>query len=127
MSLPKKLSTNVRYKPSGAFNSYVTIIQPDAGQDNTGAPIGATTVAQTWASISMWRGKEEDKAQERVAITSYKVVLRYPTTYTIDTGMQIQHGGQLHNIESMADPDGRRVELWLYTWVSDDQVAGVTT
>jgi head-tail adaptor len=127
MSLPKKLNTNFRYKPAGAYNSYVTVLQPNAGQDSTGAPVAATAVAKTWANIAIWRGKEIDKSQERVGQTSYKIILRYPKTYTIDTGCQIQHGSQLHQIESIADPDGRRVELHLFTWVSDDVVVGSTT
>jgi head-tail adaptor len=126
MSLPKKLNTNYRYRPSGAFDSYVSIINPNPGNDDTGNPLLPTTVVQTWANVSIWRGKEVDKNQERVGQTSYKIVLRYPTTYSIDTGCTVQHGNQLHQIESIADPDGRRVELHLFTWVSDDSVVGVT-
>ena len=123
MSLPKKLSTNVRYLPSSAFNCYVTILQPNAGQAVDGTPNAATTVAQNvHANVSPWRSKEVDKAEARVGLSSYKIVLHYPKTYNLDGGMQIMLRNQLHNIDSFYDPDGQKVELHIYTFVTDDTV-----
>jgi SPP1 family predicted phage head-tail adaptor len=124
MSLPKKASSNVRYLPSSAFNCYVTIQNPNAGQATDGTPDAPTVVAQNiHANVVEWRGKETDKSQDRVGISSYKIVIRYPKTYTVDTGMQIVFRNQLHNIESFSDPDGQQVELHLWTFVTQD-IAG---
>jgi SPP1 family predicted phage head-tail adaptor len=121
MSLPKKASSNVRYLPSSAFNCYVTILNPDAGQAGDGTPNAATVVAQNvHANVTQWRGKEVDKSQDRVGISSYKIIIRYPKTYLIDTGMQFVLRDQLHNIESFSDPDGQKVELHIWTFVTQD-------
>jgi head-tail adaptor len=121
--LPKKLSTGVRYLPSSAFNCYVTILNPNSGQATDGTPNAPSTVATgIHANVSPWRSKEKDTSQLRVGQSSYKIVIRYPKTYSIDTGMQIMLRGQLHIIESFYDPDGQRVELHIWTWVSDDVV-----
>lgn len=131
MSLPKKLSTNVRYLPASAFNSYVTFLQPNAGQATNGTPNAPTVVVSgIHANVAQWRGKEVLKTEDRVAFSSYKIVVRYPKTYSVDTGMQIQivRGGvtQVHNIESFSDPDGQQVELHIWTTVTND-VAGVAS
>jgi SPP1 family predicted phage head-tail adaptor len=119
--LPKKTSTGVRYLSSSAFNCYVSILQPDAGQATDGTPNAATTVASgIHANVAQWRGKEVDKTQTRVAQSSYKIIIRYPKSYTVDASMQVQVRGQLHNIESISDPDGQQVELHLWTWVDND-------
>jgi SPP1 family predicted phage head-tail adaptor len=124
MSLPKKTSTNVRYLPSSAFNCYVTIQNPNAGQVADGTPNAPAVIAQNiHANVVEWRGKETEKSQYRAGISSYKIVIRYPKTYTVDTGMQIVFRNQLHNIESFSDPDGQRVELHLWTFVTQD-IAG---
>ena len=123
MSLPKKLSTNVRYLPSSAFNSYITVINPNAGQAADGTPNAPTTVVSgIHANVSPWRSKEIDKTQTRVATSGYKIVIRYPKTYSLDTGMQIQLRNQLHNVDSFYDPDGQQVELHIWTFVNDDRV-----
>lgn len=129
--LPKKLSTGVRYLPSSAFNSYISFLQPNAGQATDGTPSAPTTVVSgIHASVSPWRSKETDTSQTRVAISSYKIVIRAPKTYSLDTGMQIQltRGGTSHtlNIESMYDPDMQGVELHIWAWEADATYTGVT-
>jgi head-tail adaptor len=126
MSLPKKMSSGVRYLPSSAFNCYITFINPNAGQAIDGTPLSATTVMATHANVAQWRGKEADKSQDRVGLSSYKMIIRYPKTYSIDTGMQIQFRSQLHNIESFSDPDGQQVELHIWTFCTDDTVVAGT-
>ena len=123
MSLPKKLSTGGRYLPSSAFNCYIDILNPDAGQATDGTPNAPTVVATgIHANLQPWRAKEVDKAQTRIGQSAFKIVVRYPKTYTIDSGMVIHaiRGGvtTLHNIEAAYDPDGQQVELHIWTWVS---------
>jgi head-tail adaptor len=123
MALPKKLSTGVRYLPSSAFNCYVSFLQPNAGQGADGTPNAATTVISgIHANVAPWRSKEVDKEQTRLGTSSYKIVVRYPKTYSVDSGMQIQLRNQIHNIESFYDPDGQQVELHIWTWVENDTV-----
>lgn len=123
MALPRQLSTGTRYLPSSAFNCYITFMQPNAGQAADGTPNAPTTVVSAiHAFVAPWRSKEVDKPQSRVGISSYKIVIRYPKTYSIDGGMQIMLRNQLHNIDSFYDPDGQRVELHIWTFVTDDTV-----
>jgi len=123
MSLPNRQSTGVRYLSSSAFNAYVTFQNPNTGQAADGTPNAPTTVVSgIHANVSPWRSKEIDKSQTRVATSSYKFVIRYPKTYSIDTGMQILLRNQLHNIDSFYDPDGQQHELHIYTFVTDDTV-----
>jgi len=123
MRRPKNPSTDTRYLCSSAFNSKITIQNPNAGQAADGTlnvPIVVATNVN--ANMSPWRGKEVDKSDTRVALSSYKIVIRYPKTYNIDTGCQIIVRNQLHSIDSFYDPDGQRVELHIYTFVTDDSV-----
>ena len=123
MPLPKN-PAGVRYTDSNEYNCRVTFLQPNAGQETDGTPKTPTTVkSNVWAKVSQWRGKEADKEDTRVAVSSYKIVIRYPKTYSIDSGMQIMLRNQLHNIESFSDPDGQRVELHIWTFVTDDTVS----
>ena len=122
MTLPKN-PAGVRYASSNDFNCYITVINPNAGQAANGTPNAPTVVRQNvHAKVEQWRGKETDKEQSRVAISSYKIVIWYPKTWSLDTGMQIKLRNQLHNIESFSDPDGQRVQLHIWTFVTDDTV-----
>jgi SPP1 family predicted phage head-tail adaptor len=121
MKLPKTPS-GVRYAGSTDYNTQITIVQPGAGNALDGTPLPETTVASTWANVAEWRGKEADKQQTIQAVSSYKIIIRYPKTYSLDTGMNILVRGQRHNIDSFSDPDGQRVQLTIWTWVGDDAV-----
>jgi head-tail adaptor len=119
--LPKKVSTGVRYLPSSAFDCYVSFIDPNQGAASDGTPNAAVTVASgIHASVAQWRGKEVDKPQDRIGQSSYKTVIRYPKTYSVNAGMQMLLRSQLHNIESISDPDGQRFELHIWSWVNND-------
>jgi hypothetical protein len=129
--LPKKLSTGVRYLPSSAFNCYITILQPNAGQATDGTPNAPTTVASgIHANVSPWRSKEVDKTQTRVGQSSFKVVIRAPKTFSVDTGMQIQitRAGNttLYDVEGAYDPDGQAVELHMWVWSSSAVYTGAS-
>lgn len=119
MKLPKQ-PTGVRYLGSTDYNTRITFQQPNAGQVADGTPNAPTTVKSVWANVAQWRGKETDKTEDRVGISSYKIILRYPRTYSLDSGMQILVRSQLHNIESFSDPDDQRVELHVWTSVAGD-------
>ncbi len=119
MKLPKTPS-GVRYAGSTDYNTRITITQPNTGNAADGTPLGEQTVTSVWANVLEWRGKQEDKAQTQQAQSSYKIIIRYPKTFVLDTGMNILVRSQRHNIDSFSDPDGQRVELHLWTWVGDD-------
>ena len=121
MKLPKQ-PTGVRYSGSTDYNTRITITQPNAGNAADGTPLPETVVACTWANVAEWRGKQDDKKETLQAVSSYKIVIPYPKTYSLDTGMNILVRSQRHNIDSFSDPDGNRVELHLWTWVGDDTV-----
>lgn len=120
MSLPKRLS-GIKYTSASEFNSYVSFLNPNAGQQADGTPNAPTTVVSgIHAKIAQWRSKEQKESQTRVAASSYKVVIHYPKTYTIDSGMQIQvANGPLLQIEGLLDPDGQRVEMHIWAWAED--------
>lgn len=119
MSLPKKLS-GVRYLSSAAFNCYVDVINPNAGQASDGTPNPPLTVkCRVPANVAPWRSKEVDKAQTRIGQSAFKIVVRYPKSYLIDTGCQLILRGQTHEIESLYDPDGQQIELHMWTWTNN--------
>ena len=122
MKLPKR-PTGVRYLGATDYNKRVTFFNPNAGSAEDGTPNAPVCVKTVWASVSQWRGKEKDQQQTRVGQSSYKISIRYPKGWAIDTGMTINVGTQLHNIESMSDPDGQKVQLDLWTFV-DNATAG---
>jgi SPP1 family predicted phage head-tail adaptor len=112
-----KNPSGVRYKTAPDYNTYVTFLQPNAGQAPDGTPNDPSVVkANVHANVAQWRGTERDKSDSRTAMSSYKIIIRYPKTYTIDSGMTIQFGSRLLNIESMSDPDGRQIEFHIWAW-----------
>lgn len=131
MKRPKSPSSDIRYLASSAFNSRITFQDPDAGQAADGTPLAPTVVKSgVAANVSPWRSKEVDKTQTRVGISSYKVVIRTPKTWTLDGGMQllITRAGTTHtlNIDSFYDPDMQGVETHIYAFETDAVLVGVT-
>ncbi len=125
--LSKKTSTLVRYLPSSAYDAYITFLDPNQGQASDGTPNPSIVVkAGVHANVQPWRGREVDKPQARIGQFSYKIIIRYPKTFSVNSGMLIQlsRAGSTHlyNIESISDPDGRGVELHIWVWSSNDQV-----
>jgi SPP1 family predicted phage head-tail adaptor len=121
MRLPKA-PYGTRYLCATDYNTKIVITQPNNGNGADGTPLPETTVATPWANVAQWRGKQSDKPQTLQAVSSYKIIIRYPKTYAMDAGMNILLRGQRHNIESYSDPDGNRIELHIWTWVGDDTV-----
>ncbi len=121
MKLPKQ-PWGTRYLGATDYNTQVSFVQSLSGNAADGTPMPPTTAATVWANVTQWRGKQEDKPQTLQAVSSYKIVIRYPQTWSLDTGMTIMVRAQVHNIESFSDPDGNRNELHIWTWVGDDVV-----
>ena len=121
MKLPKQ-PCGSRYLGSTEYTAQITFTQPNNGNGADGTPLPETAVATTWAAIAQWRGKQEDKSQTLQAVSSYKIIIRYPKTWSVDTGMNILNRGQRMNIESFSDPDGERNELHLWVWAGNDTV-----
>ena len=117
-----KTSKGVRYLSSDDYDVRAYFIQPNMGNAADGTPLPPATIATVWCSVALWRGKQNEKTQLLQGSTSYKVSIRYPRTFALDTGMTIQIRGQVHNIESFADIDDTRNELTIYTWVGNDQI-----
>lgn len=121
MKLPK-VATGVRYLNSTDYNVLAYFIQPNMGNAADGTPLPPETIARVYCNVALWRGKQNEKTQLLQGSTSYKVSIRYPRTFALDTGMTIQIRSQIHNIESFADIDGTRNELTIYTWVGNDSI-----
>ena len=118
MKLPKQPS-GVRYLSSTDYTTRITIIQPNNGNALDGTQLPSSTVATVWANVAQWRGKQQDKDQTLQGISSYKVIIRYPRTFSMDSGMMILFNNRQLNIESFADPDGQKTELHIWTWEGD--------
>ena len=121
MKLPKQ-PYGTRYLGSTDYNTLITVTQPLGGNAADGTPMPEVAVWTGWANVTQWRGKQEEKPQTTQAVSSYKIIIRYPMTWSIDTGMHILVRAQQHNIESFSDPDGNRNELHIWSWVGDDTI-----
>ena len=121
MKLPKSVY-GTRYNSATELNTQVTFTQPSNGQAVDGTPLPETAVATTWANVAMWRGKQDDKKETIESIASYKIIIRYPQTWALDSGMNILVRGQRHIIDAFNDPDGNRVELHIFTYTVNDTV-----
>lgn len=123
LKLPKQ-PTGVRYLNSTDYNTRITVTQPNTGNAADGTPMPEVAVASPWANVTEWRGKQDAKDQTLQAVSSYKIVIRWPQTWSMDGGMNILVRGQRHNIDSFSDCDGNRQELHIWTWVGDSTVNG---
>jgi SPP1 family predicted phage head-tail adaptor len=121
MAIPKRASTGVRYKSASELNCLITF-QQAVGAESDGTLNAPTTVWTTHASITMWRGRENDAAQQRNAASSFKITMRYSKTFVPTSDMQIVYHGQTYNIESVSDVDGQQVQLEIWAWIENDGV-----
>jgi SPP1 family predicted phage head-tail adaptor len=117
--LAKKLSTGVRYKSASELNCLITFMQA-TGAESDGTLNPPASVWATHASITMWRGKENDTAQQRNAASSFKIVIRYNKYFVPTSDMTISYHSQTYNIESVSDIDGQQVQLELWCWIEND-------
>ena len=121
MKLPKQ-PWGSRYLGSTDYNTQVTFTQPNNGNGADGTPLPETAVATVWANVAQWRGKQDDKAQTLQAVSSYKLIIRWPQTWSIDAGMNILVRDLRLNVESFSDPDGNRNELHIWAWAGNPTV-----
>lgn len=121
MAIPKRPATGVRYKSASELNCLITF-QQASGAESDGTPNTSVPVRMTHANISMWRGKESEKAQQRNAESSFKIVIRYSKSFVPTSDMTILYHGQTYNIESVSDIDGQQVQLEIWAWIENDGV-----
>ncbi|HZQ25272.1 MAG TPA: phage head closure protein [Terriglobales bacterium] len=118
MSLPKKLSTGFRYLGASAYNSKITLMNPE-GIGSSGSKVAPTVFkADVPANITVLRGKEQLRGPELTATMSYKIVIRYRAG--VNSAMTVVNRDQTFRIEDIGDPDGQRVELHLLCSLVND-------
>ncbi len=79
---------------------------PDAagGVTRSFAPVGSL-----WAAVTRLSGGEAWTADREAQALSWRIEIRFRAG--IDAGMRLRRGTRLLEIESVADPDGRRRRL----------------
>jgi len=91
----------------------IGLLEPAEAADGAGGRIVTWVRRDTvWAEIVSLRGKEKEWAEALTAESTFRVTLRYRSDLTRD--MRIELDGVQLNINSIADPDGRRRWLVLY-------------
>ncbi|HLX83806.1 MAG TPA: phage head closure protein [Terriglobales bacterium] len=115
----KRISTGVRYKTASELNCLITF-QKAVGAENDGTLNPPTTVWTAHANIAMWRGREDDKTQQRNAASSFKITMRYSKQFVPTSDMTILYHGQTYNIESVSDIDGQQVQIEIWAWIEND-------
>src|ERR1700733_10756968 len=119
MSLPKRLATGNRYLGSSAYNCRLDFYETNTGQ-TAGVPNAPTmTKCNVPANVTPWRSKEVDKEQTRIGQSSFKAVVHFPQSWSVNTGMQIVWNGNTGEVDSIYDPDGQQVELHIYFWINN--------
>ena len=118
MATPKN-TRGISYKTATDYNCRIAFAQAvGAETDGTlNAPI--LVKSGVWANIAMWRGKEDDKAQQRNAVSSFKITIRYDKNVAPTSDIRIWYHGDTYNIESVSDIDGRRVQLEMWCWIEN--------
>jgi hypothetical protein len=109
---------------SSAYNCFLTFQDPNSGQ-TAGVPNAPVVVAtNVHANVTPWRSKEIDKDQSRIGQSSYKAVIHFPQTFSVNTGMEIVWNGNTGEVDSAYDPDGQHVELHIYFWINNATFGG---
>jgi SPP1 family predicted phage head-tail adaptor len=114
--LPRRLSTNLSYTPTGAMQHRVVLSKASSQRTATGEFVQRyEPFATCWASIQMLAGKYTEKTQQVITESTHKIIIRYIPGVT--TAMTVQlSDGRVWNIEAVADPDERHVELQLFCY-----------
>jgi SPP1 family predicted phage head-tail adaptor len=117
--LPRRISTNATYTPTGAFTSKVNILKRSTARDSQGEFLAPDVFAsKVWAKIQFIANKYTEKQQQNVTEATHKVIIRYLDHVTSD--MLVQNGSKIFNIEAVIDPDDRKVELWMFCYERND-------
>lgn len=114
--LPRRLSTNLSYTPTGALQHRVTLSKPSAQRTASGEFVQQyESFATCWASIQMLAAKYTEKTQQVVTEATHKITIRYIPGVTSAMTVQLSDG-RVWNIEAVSDPDERHVELQLFCY-----------
>jgi SPP1 family predicted phage head-tail adaptor len=111
MSGLRRLSTGIAYESRGAMVHRITLLKDNSQRNAEGEFLPATDFADTWASIKVLQGRELEKLQQIVAEVTHKIVIPYQDG--VISGMRIQFGKRIFQIEAVQDPDERKVDLIL--------------
>jgi len=98
---------------AGRLRHQIDIVRPSGAQDDTGGPVGSTTVvyAGVWATIEAVSGTEQLAASQFVSRVTHQVVIRYLDG--IDTSMRVVFEGRTFRIQAVLNPDERTKSLVL--------------
>ena len=97
---------------AGELNHRITIQSGTVSKDTSGGPVTTyATHATVWAAFEGLTGRELWQAMQVRENVPVRFRIRYLATVTPD--MRVVDGSKTYNIRSVADPDGRRVEMVL--------------
>ncbi len=120
----KRLNSGIGYTPIGSLSHRVTIqVQDDENPDELGGIDSYVPVATVWAKITALKGKELAQAQQMSEESTHLVIIRYFPGLTAQ--MTLLYEGRFFKIESVMDPDERKVEQHLLCWERNIGAAGV--
>jgi SPP1 family predicted phage head-tail adaptor len=98
---------------AGRLRHQIDIVRPSGAQDDTGGPVGTTTVvyAGVWATIEALSGTEQLAAGQFVSRATHQIVIRYLDG--IDTSMHVVFQGRRFIVQAVLNPDERTKALVL--------------
>ena len=99
---------------AGKYRYQITIrnAASDSSRDTFGRRNGVgATVCTVWAEKQDWQGGEGTEGKREVASVTTKWMIRYRTD--VASEMQVVHGSDVYDIQSILDFDGRKRELVL--------------
>ena len=95
---------------AGSMNERVTIQSPGTTQDANGEPVaGWTDFATVWAGVVDITGREYVAAGATQASAQTKITIRYMPG--IVPAMQVIHGVNVYNVESVLGQDRKQLVL----------------
>jgi SPP1 family predicted phage head-tail adaptor len=109
---PRYLTDKTKMVNAGKYTHSIIIRNPSTTTDNLGGAFSTgSTVATVWASKEDWTGSENRENGQDVANMRTKFFIRYRTD--VLPKMQVVHGSDVFDIETVLDYDGTKIELIL--------------
>lgn len=106
------LTRSTKMTNAGKFTHQIIIRNPQTSRDSFGGTIGTGSVVDTiYAEKQDWAGQEARENGSDTATVRTKFVIRYHAA--IRPKMQVVHGSNVYDIESVLDFDGSQRELVL--------------
>ena|SRR5579884_3623248 len=96
----------------------IQLLEQNSQRDKNGEFLSPTIFAQLWAKVEALAGKYSEKSQQVVSEATHKVTIHYLPGVT--SAMKVQLNSRVFNVEYVADPDERQVELWLFCYERND-------